>query len=244
MRTHAALLVVVVFALVSGVHGQTATVRVSGRAMDSSGAGLPGVEVTLTGPATRSAVTDPDGRYLFVDVTPGAYTMSATLSGFQADTRTIAATAPGSLAVDIVLHPCLAEVLVVDDGLPANLTAADAVLHVRIEDAGRPVRLNGEVACIDGYRHAATVLDIVKAPRLLSDKIQLLRAGLRYQQGDEFIVFLQRHPSGVFVDFGLYTFPVKSGAVGWTRSELPGVTEGSPLRQVLDGLRGALFMVR
>jgi hypothetical protein len=242
---HVAWPTVVMFALGTGAYAQMATVRVSGRAVDRSGAVLPGVKVTLAGSTTRTAVTDGDGRYLFTELQTGSYTVTAVLPGFQTNTRTVIAVAHGAFVVDFRLDlDCLLEGDNFDLGLPTNIAAADAVLYVRITDAGRSVRLT-EGGCVEGFEHKATVLAIIKSPRLSSDTIRLVRAASGgYRAGDEVIVFLQRHPSSAFVDFGWHTFLVDGGRVHWTRSDLPGVIDGSPVRDVLEGLRNTLSMIR
>jgi hypothetical protein len=66
------------------VFAQT-TGNVEGTVTDQSNAPLPGVSVELTSPnmqGTRTAVTAADGRYRFPAVPPGAYKVTATLSGF------------------------------------------------------------------------------------------------------------------------------------------------------------------
>jgi len=248
---HATCVAMVAFALVSNAYAQTPAVRVSGRALDRSGAVLPGVTVTLVGSTTRTAVTDADGRYLFTDLPIGPYTVTAALPGFQTATRTLSAPAPGSFAVDVVLYLGCVSIIdrFVPSGLATSIAAADAVLHVRVTDAGRAVRLT-DGDCIDGQEHRATVLAVIKSPRLASDAIRLVHTNLNrtgapsYRAGDELIVFLQRHGSGAFVDFGWDTFPVNNGRVRWTRSDLPGVIDGSPVRDVLEGLRNTLSMIR
>ena len=54
---------------------------------DSSGAVLPGVTVTATGPALQVpsivSVTDAKGEYRLTPLPPGAYTVTFELSGFQ-----------------------------------------------------------------------------------------------------------------------------------------------------------------
>jgi len=60
---------------------------ISGAVVDAEGAALPGVTVTLSGPAlqgTRMAVTDVQGRYRFAPVPPGQdFTVTFELSGFN-----------------------------------------------------------------------------------------------------------------------------------------------------------------
>lgn len=59
----------------------------TGRALDSSGALLPGVDVTITSPAmiggARSAVTDEQGAYRFTQLPAGEYRVSFGLQGFR-----------------------------------------------------------------------------------------------------------------------------------------------------------------
>ena len=68
----------------------TSTGSVAGSVTDQSGAVVPGATVTLTDKATnsgRTTNTNSAGRYFFVDVNPGIYSISITKSGF-ATTRT------------------------------------------------------------------------------------------------------------------------------------------------------------
>src|SRR3989442_7439856 len=66
----------------------------AGTITDASGAALPGVTVELSGPAmqgTRTATTDARGEYRFVNTPPGEnYRVTATLAGFQSQTKTVA----------------------------------------------------------------------------------------------------------------------------------------------------------
>src|SRR5687767_4257184 len=60
---------------------------VAGIVRDSSGAILPGVNVEAASPAliekSRSVVTDGTGQYRIVDLKPGTYAVTFTLSGFS-----------------------------------------------------------------------------------------------------------------------------------------------------------------
>jgi hypothetical protein len=61
------------------------TGMIDGAITDQSGAALPGVTVELSGiklQGARSTVTSADGRYRFLSLTPGEYTVTATLAGF------------------------------------------------------------------------------------------------------------------------------------------------------------------
>ena len=58
---------------------------IEGQITDQSGAALPGVTVELTGAhlqGTKTTVTAADGRYRFLSLTPGDYTVTASLAGF------------------------------------------------------------------------------------------------------------------------------------------------------------------
>src|SRR5262245_12392862 len=60
---------------------------ITGVVRDSSGGVLPGVTVEAASPAliekVRSAVTDGSGQYRILDLRPGVYTVTFTLTGFN-----------------------------------------------------------------------------------------------------------------------------------------------------------------
>jgi hypothetical protein len=72
----------VVFPLVARAQGS-----ITGAVKDPSGAVLPGVTVEVASPAlieqTRQAVTDSNGNYRIVDLPPGTYSATFTLTGFK-----------------------------------------------------------------------------------------------------------------------------------------------------------------
>src|SRR5262245_40641547 len=65
-------------------HAQAA---VAGVVRDSSGAVLPGVTIEVSSPAliekVRSGITDGSGQYRVLDLRPGVYTVTFTLTGFS-----------------------------------------------------------------------------------------------------------------------------------------------------------------
>ena len=75
---------------------------IAGAAKDTSGAVLPGVTVEVTSPAliekVRSATTDSNGLYRIVNLPPGVYTVTFTLSGFNAWRRQGVEVSPGFTA--------------------------------------------------------------------------------------------------------------------------------------------------
>src|SRR5688572_2563859 len=79
---------IIVFACALGVPTVVlAQASVTGVVRDASGAVLPGVVVEATSPVLieklRSAVTDSTGQYRIVDLQPGTYTITFTLTGFS-----------------------------------------------------------------------------------------------------------------------------------------------------------------
>ena len=64
-----------------------AQASITGVVKDTSGAVLPGVTVEVASPAliekTRSAVSDGSGQYRIVDLRPGTYSVTFTLTGFS-----------------------------------------------------------------------------------------------------------------------------------------------------------------
>src|SRR6266550_8596492 len=82
------LVVVSCFLLCLPVDGwaQAQTGAIAGVVRDSSGAVIPGVTVEAASPAlierVRSVTTDDQGLYRIVDLRPGLYTVTFTLSGF------------------------------------------------------------------------------------------------------------------------------------------------------------------
>ena len=68
------------------------TGNITGRAQDSSGALIPGVEVSIASPAmiggARTEVTDETGTYRFTLLPAGTYSVKFALSGFKTKTIT------------------------------------------------------------------------------------------------------------------------------------------------------------
>src|SRR5688500_11754687 len=78
-----ALLIAAISCLPSASFAQGA---IGGVVRDTSGGVLPGVTVEAASPAlierVRTAVTDDNGQYLIVDLRPGVYSVTFTLTGF------------------------------------------------------------------------------------------------------------------------------------------------------------------
>src|SRR6185503_8104178 len=93
MSNHFVRLVFVVLAIAAptAVLAQTGQSAIAGVVRDATGAVLPGVTVEASSPVliekSRSAVTNEAGQYRVVDLRPGVYTVTFTLSGFTTVVR-------------------------------------------------------------------------------------------------------------------------------------------------------------
>jgi hypothetical protein len=86
-----------------------AQASITGNAKDTSGAVLPGVTVEAASPVliekARTVVTDSNGRYQIVDLRPGTYTVTFTLSGFNTFKRDgVVLSGTAALTVDAELR--------------------------------------------------------------------------------------------------------------------------------------------
>lgn len=101
----------------------TTSGSVQGQVLDASGGTLPGVTVELTGASmqgTRTAVTDSQGNYRFVNVPPGeGYKVTATLSGFAPVGKTLSRVGLGQTAhIDLTLRAAVSEAITVTAEAP------------------------------------------------------------------------------------------------------------------------------
>jgi len=84
-RVFLAISILLVFSFV-GIYAQQTTGTISGTVADETGGVLPGVSLTArnTGTeATRTVVSDDEGRYRLPQLVPGDYELQAELAGFQ-----------------------------------------------------------------------------------------------------------------------------------------------------------------
>src|SRR5438093_10110123 len=67
---------------------QTSAGTIGGRVIAATGLSMPGVTVTVRGvDLTQAFVTDGDGRFRFLDLAPGRYSVTSTLEGFATNVR-------------------------------------------------------------------------------------------------------------------------------------------------------------
>ena len=94
MRTHIRILALLLAVLAAGpALAQSLVGSVTGTVKDEQGGALPGATVTLSGKTgSRSTTSETDGSFRFVGVDPGAYTLQATITGFQAQKQSLSVT--------------------------------------------------------------------------------------------------------------------------------------------------------
>src|SRR4030095_11299520 len=92
----------------SSAHAQFDSPQISGVVQDTTGAVLPGVDVTLVNVGTRierQAVTNEAGLYTFANVPVGEYRITAMLSGFKPITKSnVQVNAGLNIRVDVSLE--------------------------------------------------------------------------------------------------------------------------------------------
>ena len=79
--------------------------RIGGTVRSASGDPVAGVAVRAQGPASGRATTAPDGSYSIADLSPGSYTVTASLPGLRAQVRQgVVVRAGGEASVDFVMQ--------------------------------------------------------------------------------------------------------------------------------------------
>lgn len=148
MRKPSFFLLLIAFLFMS-VHafGQT-TATITGTVSDSTGAVLPGVEITVTNTGTgqvRNLITNEVGRYYVPALNPGSYTVSATLTGFEVVIRSgITLTVGADVIINLTLTPGqLSEKIEVTGDAPVVQTTNAAVSELVSELKIRALPLNG-----------------------------------------------------------------------------------------------------
>ena len=108
MTWRIALVVGVLLTCATSAHAQFDSATISGVVQDTTGAILPGVDVTLTNVGTkiaRQAVTNEAGLYTFPNVPVGEYQVTAMLSGFKPITKSgVSVNAGVNIRVDVALE--------------------------------------------------------------------------------------------------------------------------------------------
>ena len=131
LRTMSVLLAAFLLGTAS-LFAQTTTGTLRGTVRDTSGAVLPGATVEVTGAAgTQTTVADTNGLYRFQALTPGVYTLKATLDGFKA---------------------------IVMEGLQVEVGRTfDVDLHFEVGAVAETITVRGESPLIDTSQSSVTV---------------------------------------------------------------------------------------
>src|ERR1700680_3504752 len=114
----------------------------AGAVKDSSGAVLPGVTVEASSPAliekVRSVVTDTTGQYKIVDLRPGIYAITFSLTGFSVVKREgIELTGGGTVTVNADMKV---------GTLQETITVTGETPVVDVQNAARQETLSGDLA--------------------------------------------------------------------------------------------------
>ncbi len=208
--------------LAAGI-AQAPLYEVKGVVADTLREPLPGVTVVLTGSTfSRITVSDPRGRYRFIALPAGEYTLIASIPGFRTQTRALALSA--NATIDFALtHPPLMEVLSIVPDTADAYTWSDVIALLRI-DRSLPPEACGQVVT---STYEAAVLEVIKGTPPPSILVVQEAAGVcldggrevrgiarPFQAGDQFVVFLQRKRER-FVTLGGsgLTFAVSDGRI-------------------------------
>jgi hypothetical protein len=126
-------LVMLVFGIATSALAQAQTGNIFGRVIDADGAPLPGVTVTLSGiGATQVFITDSEGRFRFLSLSPGGYRVAAELAGFGSVVRTgVDVNIGRNTNIDMRLTPAIEQTITV--------TAETPLLDVRKTGTGATV---------------------------------------------------------------------------------------------------------
>jgi Ca-activated chloride channel homolog len=139
MRTRMWTSVVVVVFFVSLVAAQSQLGAVRGVVTDVTGAVVPGVAVTLTGPDNRTTITDRQGEFVFIGLSPGEYQIESALAGFGTVRQTVAVSAGRTVRLRIEMRVgALTETIAV--------TAQSPTVDVQSGRTARSVQGSGDVA--------------------------------------------------------------------------------------------------
>jgi len=117
---------------VGALAGAPETATISGRIVDPGGSPLPGVSVTLSGErGDKFGITDENGNYRFVGVTPGDYSLTASLEGLGEAAAQVRAVAGDRTSLDLTLQAAIEGEVTVTGETPMvdkfNVTAGTTV---------------------------------------------------------------------------------------------------------------------
>lgn len=151
--------------MISGsAFAQSQSGNVFGTVVDNQGAAIPGVTVTLTGPGAPGVfITDLEGKFRFLNLSPGRYSVRAELSDFGKVVRdNLDVNIGRNSEVTLTLSPTLAETI--------TITAETPLLDVRKTGTGATVT-KVELEEVPTARDPWVILQQV--PGVLMDRINI-----------------------------------------------------------------------
>jgi hypothetical protein len=153
-----------VLLIAAGAYAQTTTGNIFGIVLTNDGAPLPGVTVTLSGiGAPQTTVTDSLGRFRFINLSPGSYSLRAELAGFgQASRAGVGVNIGRNSEVSMTLNPAVAQTITV--------TAEAPLLDVRRTGTGATMT-SVELEAVPTGRDPWVVLQ--QTPGVLMDRINV-----------------------------------------------------------------------
>jgi hypothetical protein len=144
--------------------GQTQSGSIFGTVEGNDNAALPGVTVTLTGVgAPQTTVTDAQGRFRFINLSPGTYALKAELAGYGSATRSgVGVNLGRNSEIAMTLNPSVSQTITV--------TAEAPLLDVRRTGTGATVS-GVELEQVPTARDPWVILQQV--PGVLMDRINV-----------------------------------------------------------------------
>src|SRR6266849_265034 len=109
MNLVGSLLCLLIMCPIVGAQSASVSGVIRGTIIDPSGAVLPRVTVTAVDPQTglhRAAVSDANGQFRLIGLSPAVYEVTAELPGFSTETRKSLAVAIGQNVVQISSYGC------------------------------------------------------------------------------------------------------------------------------------------
>ena len=122
----------------SALCGSSPTPTISGRALDGLGQPVGGAVVSVTGPTSPSTTTTGDGRYGFLDLPAGTYTVSVAADGYASSPARSVTVPPDAADVDFELALLQARLAVVGATFsPTTLYPGDMLrVEVTVRNVG------------------------------------------------------------------------------------------------------------
>jgi iron complex outermembrane recepter protein len=226
--------------------------RFTGVVRDSSGAAVPGANVTVTNEtgASQSTVSGPDGSFSVTGLVPGSYTVEVQLRGFGTTKQTVQVTAGAAATAEFSLAAKLEEEVVVTGSRAEARTTTESLAPIDVLTAREFEGLSGDLS--DQIRSLVPSYNVNTQP--ISDASTIVRpASLRNLAPDHTLVLIngeRRHRAAVIYWLGN---GVADGAQGPDISLIPSIAirqvevlrDGAAAQYGSDAISGVMnFMLK